>query len=180
METKIVRKDNLSLKRTKSNTLEYMVLQNSDVCKHASGNREWYADVEFWPNSTRESHDDLRQAQIAFFDLAQSEKVHAKASSKIKRLGWSVSQRRMPRETEKPPLTMIDEKPTDGTSTSKKKDQDGHGMMKSENFLGVLGIHSPNPDDEFKNCLSRWTWRDECSFFLQSFSNSFFLVLVHM
>ena len=39
----------------------------------------------------------------------------------------------MSRETEKPPLTMIDENPTDGTSTS-KKDQDGHGMMKSENF----------------------------------------------
>ena len=51
---------------------------------------------------------------------------HTKASSKIKRLGRSVSQRRMPRETEKPPLTMIDEKPTDGTSTS-KKDQEGHG-----------------------------------------------------
>ena len=56
----------------------------------------------------------------------------------------------MPRETEKPPLTMIDEKPTDGTSTS-KKDQDGHGMRKSENFFqGVLYIHSPNPDDELK------------------------------
>ena len=41
----------------------------------------------------------------------------------------------MLRETEKPPLTMIDVKPTDGTSTG-KKDQDGHGMMKSENFLG--------------------------------------------
>ena len=40
----------------------------------------------------------------------------------------------MPRETEKPPLTKIDEKPTDGTSTS-MKDQDGHGMMKSEKFL---------------------------------------------
>ena len=37
---------------------------------------------------------------------------------------------------------MIDEKPTDGTSTS-KKDQDGHGMMKCENFFRV-----PNPDDE--------------------------------
>ena len=53
----------------------------------------------------------------------------------------------MPRETEKPPLTMMDEKPTDGTSTS-KKDQDGHGTMQSENFKGVLYIHSPNPDDE--------------------------------
>ena len=69
-----------------------------------------------------------------FFDLRQLERVHSRASSKIKRLGRSVSQRRMPRETEKPPLTMIDEKPIDGTSTS-NKDQDGHGMMKSENFL---------------------------------------------
>ena len=39
-----------------------------------------------------------------------------KASSKIKRFGRSVSQRRMVRETEKPPLTMIDEKPTDERS----------------------------------------------------------------
>ena len=66
-------------------------------------------------------------------DLAQLEKVHTKASSKLKRLGRAVSQRRMLRETEKPPLTIIDEKPTDGTSTSKKV-QDGHGTMKSENF----------------------------------------------
>ena len=71
---------------------------------------------------------------MAYIDLTQVEKVHTKASSKIKRLGRSVSQRRMPRETERPQLTMIDEKPTDGTSTS-KKDQDGHGTMKSENFL---------------------------------------------
>ena len=70
---------------------------------------------------------------MTFINLIQIDKVHTKASSKIKRLGRSVSQRRMPRETEKPPITMIDEKPTDGTSTS-KKDQDGHGMMKSENF----------------------------------------------
>ena len=65
-----------------------------------------------------------------------------KASSKIKRLGKSVSQRHYFRETEKPPLTMTDEKPTVGTSTS-KKDQDGHGMTKSENFLRV-----PKTDDE--------------------------------
>ena len=70
---------------------------------------------------------------MAFIDLAQQERVHTKASSKIKRLGRSISQRRMPREIEKRPLAMIDEKPTDGTSTG-KKDQDGHGMMKSENF----------------------------------------------
>ena len=50
----------------------------------------------------------------------------------------------MPRETEKPPLTMIDEKPTDGTSTG-QKDHDRHGMMKFENFSGI-----PNPDDELK------------------------------
>ena len=48
---------------------------------------------------------------MACFDLTQLESVHTKASSKIKRLGRSVSQRRMPRETEKPSLTMIDEKP---------------------------------------------------------------------
>ena len=70
---------------------------------------------------------------MAYIDLTQLERVHTKVSSKIERLGRSVSQRRMPRETEKPPLTMIDEKQTDGTRTS-KKDQDGHGMMKSENF----------------------------------------------
>ena len=57
------------------------------------------------------------------------------ASSKIKR--------RMPRETEKPPLTMIDEKPTDGSSTS-KKDQDGQGMMKSENFLTGFRTQTTN------------------------------------
>ena len=70
---------------------------------------------------------------MAYLDLTQLESVHTKASSKIKRLGRSVFQRRMLRETEKPPLRMLDEKPTDGTSTS-RKDQDGHGMMKSENF----------------------------------------------
>ena len=48
----------------------------------------------------------------------------------------------MPRETEKPSLTLIDGKPTDGTSTG-KKDQDGHGMMKSENFQGIS-----HPSDE--------------------------------
>ena len=70
---------------------------------------------------------------MAFFDLTQLERVHTKASSKIKRLGRSVSQTRMPRETEKPSLTMIDGKPTDGTSAS-EKDQDRHGMIKSEFF----------------------------------------------
>ena len=71
---------------------------------------------------------------MSFVDLTQMGKVHAKTSLKVKRLGRSASQRRMLRETEKPPLTTIDGKPTDGTSTS-KKDQDGHGTMKSENFL---------------------------------------------
>ena len=70
---------------------------------------------------------------MTYIDITQLERVHTKVSSKIKRLGRSVSQRRMPREIEKSPLTMIDEKPTDGTRTS-NKDQDGHGMMKSENF----------------------------------------------
>ena len=49
---------------------------------------------------------------MAYVDLAQLGRVHTKASSKIKRLGRAVSQ-----------STMIDEKPTDGTSGS-KKDQD--------------------------------------------------------
>ena len=80
---------------------------------------------------------------MAYIDLTKLERVHTKASSKIKRLGRSASQRRMPRETEKLPLTMIDEKPTDGTSTS-KKDQDGHGMMKSENFLKGFRTQTTN------------------------------------
>ena len=78
-------------------------------------------------------NDEPQEAQMPSFDLTQLERVHTKASSEIKRLGRLGSQRRMPRETERPPITMIDEKPTDETSTS-KKDQDGHGMMKSENF----------------------------------------------
>ena len=86
---------------------------------------------------------------MACIDLTQKERVHTKAPSKIRRLGRSVSQRRMPRETEKPPVAMIDGKPTDGTRTS-KKDQDGHGTMKCENFSGVLHMHSPNSDDELK------------------------------
>ena len=95
---------------------------------------------------------------MAHIDLTQLERVHTKASSKIKRSGRSVSQRHMPRETEKPPLTMIDEKPTDGISTG-KEDQDGHGLMKS----------------------SRWSWSDECSFFLDRvFLTEFFFGFVHM
>ena len=92
---------------------------------------------------------------MAHIDLTQLERVHTKASSKIKRLGRSVSQRRMLRETEKPPLTMIDVKPTDGTSTS-KNDQDGHGMMKSEFFWDFA------PKRRIEFFLSRWSWSDEC------------------
>ena len=103
----------------------------------------------------------FKKLKWPFFDLTQLERVHTKASSKIRRLGRSVSQRRMLRETEKPPLTMVDEKPTDGTSTS-NKDQHGHGTMKSENCKGVLYIHSPKPDDELYDFfLSRWSWSDE-------------------
>ena len=89
----------------------------------------------------KQFRDDLQEAQMANNNLTQLERVHTKASSKTKRLGRSVSQRRMPRETEKPPLTMIDEKPTDGTSTS-KKDRVGHGMMKSSNFLKVFWTYT--------------------------------------
>ena len=45
--------------------------------------------------------DDPREAQVAIIDLTQLERVHTKASSQIKRFRRSVSQRRIPRETEK-------------------------------------------------------------------------------
>ena len=70
-------------------------------------------------------------------------KVNANARCLVSRHRWfrrfwrSVSQRRMPRETVKPSLTMIDGKPTGGTIT-RGKDQDGHGMMKSEIFFADL------------------------------------------
>ena len=83
---------------------------------------------------------------MAQIDLTQLERVHTKASSKIKRLRRSVSQRRVLRETEKPSLTMIYGKPTDGTSTS-QKEQDRHGMMKSEIFF----FGNSHPSDELKN-----------------------------
>ena len=66
---------------------------------------------------------------MAHVDPTQVERVHTEASSKIKRLGRSLRDACFGK-----PRSLIDEKPTDGTSTG-KKDQDGHGMMKSENFL---------------------------------------------
>ena len=95
-----------------------VVLQSGHYL-HEQGSRSEYANYI----EKKQFHDDLREAQMAYIDLTKLERVHTKASSKIKRFGRSVSQRRMPRETEKPPLTMIDEKPTDGTITS-KNDQD--------------------------------------------------------
>ena len=50
---------------------------------------------------------------------------------------------------------MIDGKPTDGTSSC-KKDQNAHGMMKAENFKGIS-----HPSDEMKIFLSGWSWSDE-------------------
>ena len=47
--------------------------------------------------------------------------------------------KRMPWETEKPSLIMIDGKPAGGTSAS-EKDQDGHGMMKSKDFFSKKNI----------------------------------------
>ena len=71
---------------------------------------------------------------MAFIDLTQLGKGPYKGIILNQEIRKGRSLRDVwPRETEKPPLTMTDEKPTDGTSTS-KKDQDGHGMMKSENF----------------------------------------------
>ena len=91
-----------------------------------------------------------RSSNGFFFAFTQLERIHTKASSNIKRSRRSVSQRRRLREIEKPPLTLIDGKAIDGTST-RKKDQDGQRVMKSENFKGVLDIRSPNPDCELKN-----------------------------
>ena len=86
-------------------------------------------------------------------------------SSKIKRLGRSVSQRRMPRETEKPPLTMIDEKPTDGTNTSKK---DHDGQWNDEVWEFFKGV--PNPDDELKKFFRQGDHRVmNVNFFLTEF-----------
>ena len=105
-----------------------------------------------------------RVHQWPFFDLTQLERVHTKASSKIKRSGRSVSQRLMPRETEKPPLTMIDEK---------------YGTMKSENLSrgSVHTLTEPRRRIEEFILLSRWSWSDECSIFIsrQSFFPTVFL-----
>ena len=84
----------------------------------------------------------------------------------------------MPRETEKPPLTTIDEKPIDGTSTS-KKDQDRHGTMKSEIFLNWFCTCTHRTQTtNWRIFLSRWSWSDECShvFSLDIFSNKFIRV----
>ena len=54
----------------------------------------------------------------------------------------------MPRETGKLSLTMVDGKPTDGTSTS-KKDQDGHGMMKSGKFFPKRGFAPKRRIEDF-------------------------------
>ena len=115
--------------------------------------------------------DDPPEAQMAHIGLTQLERVHTKASSKIKRLRRSVSQRRMPRETEKPPLTMIDEKPSDWTSTS-KEDEDGHGMMKFENFLKGFRMQTTNWRLFFVKMVMEW-WK-------LIFSDRFWKGFVHM
>ena len=72
--------------------------------------------------------DDLREARMAKIYLTQWERVHTKTSSKI---------RRRARFGKLRSFHLIDGKPTGGTSTS-GKDQDGHGMMKSEIFLSFV------------------------------------------
>ena len=69
---------------------------------------------------------------------------------------------------------MMDEKPTDGTSTS-KKDQDGHGMMKSENLKRV-----PTPDDELNNFCQDGRGVKNVDFFLDRVFSTQFSVFVHM
>ena len=73
----------------------------------------------------------------------------------------------MPRETGKLSLTMVDDKPTDRTSNG-KKDQDGHGMMKSGNFFPrKKGFAPKRRIEDF--LLSRWQWSDELIFFDRCF-----------
>ena len=98
---------------------------------------------------------------MAFIDLTHWKKVHPTASSEIKRLGRLVSQRRMPRETEKP---------------HSQKDQDGHGVMKSEYFEGFR-----TQTTNWRIFLSRWLWSGECSFFLDRvFFRQFFGFRTHV
>ena len=88
----------------------------------------------------------------------------------------------MPRETEKPPLTIIDEKPTDGTSTS-KKDQDRHGTMKSEFFLtgSVHALTEPRRRIDESFCQDGHGVMNVHMFFLSTFFlQVFFYGFVHM
>ena len=54
------------------------------------------------------------------------------------------------------------------------------GITKSENFWGCSVHHSPNPDDELKNFLSRLSWSDECWFFSTVFSDRLFGFRTHV
>ena len=56
IKKKIVRKNNLRLERTRSNTPKYVGHKNSDVCKHMPRETERILQgVELWPNSISES-----------------------------------------------------------------------------------------------------------------------------
>ena len=116
--------------------------------------------------------DDPQEVQVSYVDLAQLEKSPSRGiieNQEIRKVGLSELMPRKPRTS----TPMIDEKPTDGTSTNKKA-QDGHGTTKSEIFIGVLYIHSPNPADEVNNFFCQDS--DECSFFVspEFFSTEFF------
>ena len=85
---------------------EFLKAETSFHCQRVYGQNQ-QKEVDQNPHII--CRDDLQEAQKAYMDLTQVERVLTKPSSKIKRPGRSVSQRRMPRETEKPSLRMVDE-----------------------------------------------------------------------
>ena len=114
----------------------------------------------------------LKKIKCSIFDLTQLEKVHTKASSKIERLGRSVSQRRIPRETEKPPLTMMRSQLMEQVPARKIKTDMERWSLRI--FRGVLYIHSPNPDDELKICFVQMVMEWWMIFSRQRFFRQFF------
>ena len=95
---------------------------------------------------------------MIFFILHNWEKSIQRYHRKLRDLeSKSISQRRMPRESEKSALVMIDEKSTDGTSSS-QKDQDEQGkffvnvVMNTHFFLNRFFF----PTDFFYNFVHMW------------------------
>ena len=78
-----------------------------------------------------------------------SEKGPRKGIIENQEIRRSVSQRRMPRETEKPPLTMMKSQLMEQVPARKIKTYMVWWSLRIF-LIGVLYIHFPNPDDELK------------------------------